>query len=814
MGLTSGRGSHSGKRRRHAGGARHDSAGQGESGYGRTNLVGGDRQESAYQSAPVGGGQRGGVSDGGYGHDTGEFDAGARNTDGYGYGRPGAPGRTGGWDGGPARGGEQGPVTAFLNRMPVGRRTRAGRRHGVGQWLKGHPAPVVSVVAIAACAVVVAAGFGVNHILTAQSVADTTANPNCTLIVPANPLTAQGLATPYQLTATNPAAGPCDEANNNQTAFVQGAVLNPATGQISIYDPVVVDVGAQPAVAPVAPTLPAGAVVAVWFGYNGTTLSLVGADQNLTSGTGITTTTPTDPATSPSASVPASAPADSATPTNPATATPATATPASSASASAPASTPVTGAPSSTPSSSATAGAGASVQSVGSAPLQPSSAASTGGLSVSLTSTNPSPSAPGTPSASATAFASATPSASSTPTPTPTPTSSGTASPTASIPTTGSTTTIPSANSNDAPAASPTQDAILQQANCVAGEDINGDFSSFTQVGACNATAFFNAANQAIVAQKLRVPAPGIATDGQACLTTRSFALIDQDQSDNVTTEYLTTANGQIAQDTVANRISLAGATTLFNGSDNGLLDLFVDPALGCSPWEVPNLADGGAPAPGLPLDELQAATWAGSQGSGPSALVPLNDPMTVDNNGNFSTDKTNTYRSLVDMPALPVGESPAAYCSDMEQIQGSRLQQDVNLLINGPSPQPAAASNLFTFMAMRLQQSFMNLNCGSFGMNNDVSTTADGNGVVVAACFADQVAAVTSGPGNPTAGQTTCPATTGSQGQGNGTGNGQGTGQPSASPSASTQSGNGQVGQNGMSHSQVQNYWHHHRHG
>ena len=95
-----------------------------------------------------------------------------------------------------------------------------------------------------------------------------------------------------------------------------------------------------------------------------------------------------------------------------------------------------------------------------------------------------------------------------------------------------------------------------------------------------------------------------------------------------------------------------------------------------------------------------------------------------------------------------------------MEQIQGTRLQQDVNLLINGPSPMPNAASNLFTFMAMRLQQSFMNLNCGSFGMNNDVSTTADGNGVVVAACFVTQVQPITPGQGNPMAGTTTCPAT------------------------------------------------------
>jgi hypothetical protein len=46
-------------------------------------------------------------------------------------------------------------------------------------------------------------------------------NPNCTIIVPPNPLTAAGLATAYQLTATDPAQGPCNEANTAQSAFGQ-----------------------------------------------------------------------------------------------------------------------------------------------------------------------------------------------------------------------------------------------------------------------------------------------------------------------------------------------------------------------------------------------------------------------------------------------------------------------------------------------------------------------------------------------------------------------------------------------------------------
>src|SRR5579871_2547500 len=77
--------------------------------------------------------------------------------------------------------------------------------------------------------------------------ADNAANPNCSLIVPPNPLSAQGLATPYELMATDPAKGPCNEGNAAQAAFVQGAVIDPVTGTISIYNPLVIDQGTKPA---------------------------------------------------------------------------------------------------------------------------------------------------------------------------------------------------------------------------------------------------------------------------------------------------------------------------------------------------------------------------------------------------------------------------------------------------------------------------------------------------------------------------------------------------------------------------------------
>lgn len=100
-------------------------------------------------------------------------------------------------------------------------------------------------------------------------------NANCTLVVPANPLTAAGLATPYQLRATDRNAGACHEANTDQAAFVEATVVNP-DGTVGVYHPVVIDQGSTPAVPPVPVTLAPGATVGIWFGYNGDTLTFAG----------------------------------------------------------------------------------------------------------------------------------------------------------------------------------------------------------------------------------------------------------------------------------------------------------------------------------------------------------------------------------------------------------------------------------------------------------------------------------------------------------------------------------------------------------
>ena len=62
----------------------------------------------------------------------------------------------------------------------------------------------------------------------------------------------------------------------------------------------------------------------------------------------------------------------------------------------------------------------------------------------------------------------------------------------------------------------------------------------------------------------------------------------------------------------------------------------------------------------------------------------------------------------------------------------------------------------------MRLDQSFNKLGCGSLGVANDVSISVNGAGAAVAACFANPVAPITTGPGNPMANKRTCPATVG----------------------------------------------------
>ncbi|MEY9878304.1 hypothetical protein ABH931_007831 [Streptacidiphilus sp. MAP12-33] len=351
-------------------------------------------------------------------------------------------------------------------------------------------------------------------------------NADCTLKVPAAPLTAVGLASPYLLTATDAAKGPCHEADAAQSAFVQATVLNPATGAVFVYDPLVIDRGTRPARAAVVPKLPAHAVVGLWFGFNGNNLTLGGSTA--------------------------------------------------------------------------------------------------------------------------------------------------------------------------------------------AGRCVNGTRGSiFGQFAYCNAPAFFSAARGAERAGRLKVPPLGVGRDGAPCPTTRDFGIVDQDQSDNVTTAYLATPDGRIAQRTAADTAALGpqGAVDLANGSDNLLLTAFVDPALGCTPWTAPDLADPGHRATALALDELQAAADQGT----PVALVPRNDPMVLGANGAQSRTKTNLYRVGVDQAPVGAGKGTdqgdgPTYCARLASGGAARLTADGALFTAAVSP--TTGQNLADFLSQRLAASLQNLGC------------------------------------------------------------------------------------------------------
>jgi hypothetical protein len=374
-------------------------------------------------------------------------------------------------------------------------------------------------------------------------------NPDCTLIVPNHVLSAQGLATPFQLVATDPNGGPCNEANGAQSAFVEAAVFDPANSKISIYHPLVIDSGTKPAVAPVVPALPANAIVALWIGFNGNNLTLASLPHHDT----------------------------------------------------------------------------------------------------------------------------------------------------------------------------------LEDANCVNG--LQG--SVFSQVSYCNATAFFQVANNAAINGNLKVPALATAKDGQVCPTVRSFSVVDQDQSDNVDTKYLVTSKGTTAQYTKANIASLKGATTILNPGDNSLMGYFMDPAIGCSPWMVSSLDDPGQMVPSQAVDELQAHLLQKT----PVARVPSRDPM-VEVDGQPNLSKQNLYRAGMDQPAANSNTfKTAPYCREMLRAL-PKMVLDQKLDSNFPAIAPAAASNTFTFLAQRWVAAWGLLTCPNLiNIDAPITLTTDANtGVVTAA--------------------------------------------------------------------------------
>ena len=378
----------------------------------------------------------------------------------------------------------------------------------------------------------------------AQTQAEAADSTNCTVTVPARPLSAQGLATPWEL------GDGCTWANGGtEGVFIDATILAP-NGQLQVYNPLVINQGTAPAVAPTPPTIAAGSQVILSVGYNGNALALVGAGA--------------------------------------------------------------------------------------------------------------------------------------------------------------------------------------QQGNCI---DAFGN-SLIDQTPQCNAASFYRMANAEIRRGLLKIPAAGTGQDGQACPTTRDFGLIDQDQSDNAVASYLfDPATGQSAQATAANQAAMANATLETNGSDNGLLDKFVDPALGCTPFTAPNPTNPAGSSSSQALNELSAR----ANQKGTIALLPVNNPQLLVG-GQFSLGKTNVYRAETDMPLLPrntnLDRNAGRYCQDMINIAAPRLKLDAPMETGTRSPVPDLGDNLATFLAARLSGSFDNLNCKNYGLTDPVTLTTDANGVATAATF------------------------------------------------------------------------------
>lgn len=373
---------------------------------------------------------------------------------------------------------------------------------------------------------------------------------NCFVTLPANPLTAAGLSTPFLLNA------PCSQTVATQQAFAEAAIYDPATGSIRIYHPLISDAGKTVAAAPVVPVIPDGAVVALWFGFNGGVLQLLDSNGQ---------------------------------------------------------------------------------------------------------------------------------------------------------------------DANNSP--------ILKGANCVNGlPGTQGDV--FGQVSWCNSEAWFAAANAGIASGKTVIPDLGVDSLGNACPTSRSFTITDACPSDNVPTQYLLLPNGQIAQDTAANRAANPTAVPINNASDEALLTNILDPLIGCTPYTVPSLTDPGANVPALALSELQAS----AKQQAPIGLVPINDPdCLLTASGNTSIAKTNAYRLGVNQPIVAAGADDGAlvpYCQNMVAIAPSFLKGFETIFVGQGSPAPTVGNNLFTFLANRYLMSLMQLTCPPSAIPfQPVVCTVDGNG-------------------------------------------------------------------------------------
>jgi hypothetical protein len=204
-----------------------------------------------------------------------------------------------------------------------------------------------------------------------------------------------------------------------------------------------------------------------------------------------------------------------------------------------------------------------------------------------------------------------------------------------------------------------------------------------------------------------------------------------------VTAEYLLNPlTGQTAQDTTSNAGNIPGATLLVSRGDDTLLDLFLDPVLGCTPFQAPDLANNNVPTTSLALDEIAAGAYQPKV----AALVPENDAVVLSGDGEFDPAKANAYRA--ELGEAPIGSQtnktsdPEAYCQNLVDIQTPFLVANQMLLVTGQSPVTAVGDDLLAFMANRLNTSFTSLACQRFGLTDPVRVIKNGAGAAVAASF------------------------------------------------------------------------------
>src|SRR5438874_2677867 len=172
------------------------------------------------------------------------------------------------------------------------------------------------------------------------------------------------------------------------------------------------------------------------------------------------------------------------------------------------------------------------------------------------------------------------------------------------------------------------------------------------------------------------------------------------------------------------------GQVSLCNGPDNGLIDNFLDPALGCTPLKAPDLGNHGVMSTSQALDELLAARNEPTN----AALIPENDGMVTDIGGNIDLAKADLYRSEIGQPLVnkrtQASSGPQMFCQNLDNFQTPVIAAHERLFAAAPSPVPTAGDTLYTFLASRLAGSFDELNCANFGLAQPVTgIVTDGAG-------------------------------------------------------------------------------------